>query len=54
MAFQPTFTVNARLVRDLEAIADLRARVAAATIQVAWIPQLQKDSRQRGAHGSTR
>ena len=53
MAFQPTFTVNARLVRDLEAIADLRARIAAATIQVAWIPQLQKDSRQRGAHAST-
>lgn len=53
MSFEPQFTVSARLLRKLEAIADLRARIAAATIQVAWIPQLQKDSRERGAHAST-
>ena len=53
MSFAPQFTVPARLLRELEAIADLRAKVAAATIQVAWIPQLQKDSRDRGAHAST-
>jgi Fic family protein len=53
MSFQPQFTVSARLLRELEAIADLKAKIAAATIQVAWTPQLAKDSRQRGAHAST-
>lgn len=37
----------------MEAIADLKAKIAAATVQVAWVPQLAKDSRQRGAHAST-
>ena len=53
MAFQPTFTVTPRLLGELEFIAELRARIASATIQVSWIPQLQKESRQRGAHAST-
>src|SRR6185295_926136 len=53
MAFQPTFNVSPRLLRQLESIAELRTRIASATIQVSWIPQLQKDSRQRGAHAST-
>ena len=53
MAFVPRFTVSARLLRELDAIAELRTRIAAATVQVTWIPQMQKDSRQRGAHAST-
>ena len=53
MSFQPQFTVVPRLLRELETIADLRSKITAATIQVAWIPQLQKDSRERGAHAST-
>ena len=53
MAFQPAFNVSPRLLRELESIAGLRTRIASATIQVSWIPQLQKDSRQRGAHAST-
>jgi Fic family protein len=53
MSFQPQFTVTARLLRELEIIADLKARIATATIQVAWTPRLQQDSRQRGAHAST-
>jgi Fic family protein len=53
MAFMPQFTVSALLLRKLELIAELRAKIAAATIQVAWIPQLQNDSRERGAHAST-
>lgn len=53
MSFAPTFTITARLLRELEAITDLRAKIAAATIQVTWVPQLQKDSRNRGAHAST-
>ena len=53
MSFVPQCTVSARLLRELEAIADLKAKIVAATIQVAWTPQLAKDSRQRGAHAST-
>jgi Fic family protein len=53
MSYEPIFTITARLLRDLEAIADVRAKIAAATIQVTWVPQLQKDSRHRGAHAST-
>ena len=53
MAFAPQFTVSARLLRELEAVADLKAKIASATVQVAWTPQLAKDSRQRGAHAST-
>lgn len=37
MAYQPKFNVSSRLLRDLEAIAELRTRIATATIQVAWI-----------------
>ena len=34
MSFAPQFTVTARLLRELETIADLKARIAAATVQV--------------------
>lgn len=53
MAFVPQFSVSARLLHDLEAIAELKAKIAHATVQVTWVPQLAKDSRQRGAHAST-
>ncbi len=53
MAFQPTFTITASLLRELETIAALRTQIASATVQVSWIPQLQKDSHHRGAHAST-
>lgn len=53
MAFAPQFSISARLLRELETIADLKAKIAGATVQVAWTPQLAKDSRQRGAHAST-
>ncbi len=53
MSFEPTFNITPRLLRDLEAVADVRAKIASATIQLTWVPQLQKDSRQRGAHAST-
>lgn len=53
MSFSPFFSVSASLLRRLESIAELRTRIASATVQVSWIPRLQKDSRQRGAHAST-
>jgi len=53
MAFEPEFSVTARLLQTVEAIAALRERIAAATVQVAWIPALQKDARVRNTHSST-
>jgi Fic family protein len=53
VSYQPSFTVSHRLVRQLEAIAALREQILAATVQVTWIPALQKDSRVRNAHSST-
>src|ERR1043166_3977569 len=53
MGFEPKFGVSPRLLRELETIAQLRANIAAAAIQVTWVPQLQQDSRERGAHAST-
>ena len=34
MAFAPQFTVTARLLRELETSADLKAKIATAAIQV--------------------
>lgn len=53
MSFQPQFQITPRLLRDLETVAELRAKIATATVQVTWTPRLQQDSRQRGAHAST-
>jgi len=44
MAFEPEFSVTAKLLQTVETIAALRERIAAATVQVAWIPALQKDA----------
>ena len=53
MSYQPTFTVTPRLLAQIERIAALRENILAATVQVAWIPALQKDTRARNAHCST-
>src|SRR6266581_5403229 len=53
MPYQPEFTVSARIVGELEAIAVLRERILAATVQVPWMPSLQKDARVRNTHSST-
>jgi Fic family protein len=53
VSYQPAFTIGHGLVRQLEEIAALRERILAATVQVAWIPALQKDSRVRNTHSST-
>lgn len=37
MAFEPEFIVTVRLLRTVESIAALRERIAAATVQVAWM-----------------
>jgi Fic family protein len=53
MAYRPQFTITARLIARIEEIAAMREKIMAATIQVAWIPALQKDTRVRNAHSST-
>jgi len=53
VSYQPTFTITPRLLSRTEEIAALRERILAATVQVPWIPALQKDTRLRNAHCST-
>lgn len=53
MSYQPPFTIRHSLVLRLEEIAALREKILAATVQVTWIPALQKDSRVRNTHSST-
>src|SRR5450432_4030369 len=53
MSYQPQFIVTPALVSRLELIAALRERILAATVEVPWIPALQKDTRTRNTHSST-
>jgi Fic family protein len=53
VGYQPQFSVTPVLVRRLEQIAALRERIQAATVEVPWIPALQKDTRTRNTHSST-
>src|SRR5580700_4017318 len=52
MSYQPKFTVTPLLLARVEQIAALRERILAATVQVPWIPALQKDTRTRNTHSS--
>lgn len=53
MSYVPKFTVTAHLVKIIEEIASFREKIISSTIQVPWIPALQKDARVRNTHGST-
>src|SRR6185295_17893752 len=53
VGYQPQFTITPALLARVEQIAALRERIMAATVQVPWIPVLQKDTRTRNAHSST-
>src|SRR3989449_6540763 len=53
MAYQPRFTITAHLLAITEGIAAFREKILAATVQVPWIPTLQKDARVRNTHSST-
>lgn len=53
MAFHPTFTITAHLLTTIEEISAFREKILAATVQVPWIPTLQKDARIRNTHSST-
>jgi len=53
VSYEPQFTVTHKLLARVEKIAALRERILAATVQVRWIPALQKDTRTRNTHSST-
>ncbi len=53
MSYQPIFTITPALLARVEQIAVVRERIQAATVQVRWIPALQKDTRTRNTHSST-
>ena len=53
MGYQPKFIVTPALLARVEQIAALRERILAATVEVPWIPALQKDTRTRNTHSST-
>ena len=53
MSYQPIFTITPALLGRAELIAAVRDRIQAATVQVRWIPALQKDTRTRNTHSST-
>lgn len=53
MGYEPQFTITPRLLSQVEAVTSLRERILGATVELAWIPALQKDTRHRNAHAST-
>ena len=53
MSYLPQFTITPLLLSRVEAAAALRERIMAATVELSWIPALQKDTRTRNVHAST-
>lgn len=53
MPYNPSFQTTPHLLKVLEEIATLNARIRSATVGVGWVPSLQKDATARQAHGST-
>jgi Fic family protein len=53
MSYQPPFIITPALLARVEQIAALRERILAETVEVPWIPALQKDTRTRNTHSST-
>lgn len=53
MAYQPRFTISPRLLSLVEQISALRERIQGATVELSWIPALQRDTRTRNGHAST-
>jgi len=53
MTYTPHFTITPALLAEVEQVAALRERIQGAVIDFAWIPALQKDTRNRNTHAST-
>ena len=53
MSYEPQFNITSRTLSLVESIAALRERIEGASIELSWIPALQKDTRTRNVHAST-
>jgi len=53
VAYDPSFQTTPHLLKVLEDISALNARIQGAIGGVAWVPSLQKDAAARQVHGST-
>jgi Fic family protein len=53
VAYEPQFAIRPRLLALVESIAALRERILGASVELSWIPALQKDTRTRNGHAST-
>jgi Fic family protein len=53
MRYEPIFSITPLLLRRVEEIAVLRERIQSSSIELSWIPALQKDTRTRNGHAST-
>lgn len=53
MSYEPSYTITPRLLLLIEEIAALRQRIEDASVELPWLPALQKDTRMRNAHAST-
>ncbi|MBI2336576.1 MAG: Fic family protein [Deltaproteobacteria bacterium] len=53
MAYIPHFHVTQHLLKLIEELSAYRQKIISATLQVPWIPLLQRDARARNTHSST-
>jgi len=53
VSYEPQFSISPQLLSQVELIAALRERILGATVELSWIPALQKDTRTRNVHAST-
>ena len=53
MAYDPQFSITPSLLTLVEQVAVLRERIMNASVELAWVPALQQDSRSRNTHAST-
>src|SRR3989338_11157864 len=53
MSYKPQFETTPHLLKVLEEVAGLHARIQSAAVGVRWIPTLHKEASARLAHGST-
>ena len=53
MPYEPQFSITPQLLTLVEQTAALRERIQSASVELSWIPALQKDTRTRNSHAST-
>lgn len=53
MVYSPQFHITPHLIEIIEEVSAFRQKILSATVQVPWIPLLQRDARVRTTHSST-